>query len=293
MNIQFDEKKHEYKVDGHKVISVTQLLKKHGLSPNYDTMGIDPQVLENAKNRGTIVHEDIENYIKNGEIGFTAELQDFIEYSKDMKYLISEEAVGNDVVAGTIDMVVMDGDVIKCVDFKTTSTIYKESVTWQLSIYAYLWNKSGRKPEIQEIEAWHLRDGIKAYKFPRKTDAEIEELLECERKGEIYQTKEIALNERNALLEINNSMKEIKAKLEALESRKKGYEEAILKAMEETGTTLIDDPAIRITYIPATTRVSIDTTKLKKEQPEIAKQYEKETPVKATIRITLREMDNE
>ena len=56
--LKFDAEKHEY-FDGEKrLISVTQLLKKHGLAPDYS--GVSDSVLNAKAERGTLIHSEIE-----------------------------------------------------------------------------------------------------------------------------------------------------------------------------------------------------------------------------------------
>ena len=57
-DFQFDKNKHEYTLDGRPLISVTQLMKKHGLSPDYSA--VDPEVLFAAAERGTLIHRGSE-----------------------------------------------------------------------------------------------------------------------------------------------------------------------------------------------------------------------------------------
>lgn len=77
MKVVFNESNHTYKLGEKILISVTRLLKKHKLSPDYSA--VDPDVLKRAAGKGIAVHKEIENYIKNGDIGFTQELQDFMD----------------------------------------------------------------------------------------------------------------------------------------------------------------------------------------------------------------------
>lgn len=42
---------------------------------------------------------------------------------------------------------------------------------------------------------------------------------------------------------------------------------------------------VKLIYVAPTTRVSIDTKKLKEEEPEIAKKFEKISDVKASVRL--------
>ena len=60
MIITFDKQTHTYAVNGDIAhISVTELLAKHGLSPNYD--GVDKATLTDAAEYGKTIHKDIEN----------------------------------------------------------------------------------------------------------------------------------------------------------------------------------------------------------------------------------------
>ena len=73
MEIKFDENLHKYTVDGKEVISVTQLLQKHRITPSYDS--VDKELLRVASERGTLIHEEVEKWIESGECGFTEEAE--------------------------------------------------------------------------------------------------------------------------------------------------------------------------------------------------------------------------
>ena len=135
------------------LISVTTLMKKHGLSPNYD--GIPTETLQKKAEYGKLIHSEIENYIKNGEIGFTNELSEFIDYihKNDLKPLESEIIVHDGVVAGTIDMLgEYCGATAVLADYKTTATLNKEALRWQLSLYQYLYGS------VDMLQAFHFTD---------------------------------------------------------------------------------------------------------------------------------------
>ena len=63
--ITFNEELHKYFDGDRELISVTTLLKKHGLAPDYS--GVSESVLNRKAERGTLVHEEIENYMKFGK----------------------------------------------------------------------------------------------------------------------------------------------------------------------------------------------------------------------------------
>ena len=49
--------------------------------------------------------------------------------------------------------------------------------------------------------------------------------------------------------------------------------------------TIVVGGVVKLTYVSPSTRTSIDTKKLKEEEPALAKKFSKTTPVNATIRV--------
>ena len=286
-DLVFDPQTHTYTLDGKDLISVTQLMKKHGLSPNYN--GVDEEVLKASAVRGTLIHKEIENYIKKGEIGFTDECAEFVSYVRENNIAImgSEVTFHNDIVAGTCDLIInSEKGYLIVADIKTTSTLHKESVAWQLSLYAYL---SGNKM-MNHGQAFHFsKDGLKVVDIELKPVEEVEKLLECERKGEIYH-QELVIEgfELAKFYEAEQIIVKAKEEQKRAEETQKEVYEAILKAMEEQGVKTYETDTMKITYVAPVKRVTLDTARLKKENPLMAKAYEKETETKASLRITLK-----
>lgn len=282
--IEFREDTHEYFLDGKKLISVTQLMRKHGLAPSYDSV---PEAVLRAKaERGTLIHKEIEDYIKNGEVGFTTELTEFIKHiaEKKLKPLLSEVIIYNDIVAGTADLYFDD---LTIADIKTTATLHKEAISWQLSIYSYLLNRGAERGQ-----AYHFQpDGtLKVVDIPLKPMAEVERLLECERNGELYKQELTGTNAQLAeLAEVESLIKQIEEDKKAAEAQAVELRAAIMAAMEANGVTSFENDRIKLTYVAPTTRTAIDSARLKKELPEVAEKYAKTSNVKASLRITLKE----
>jgi len=286
--IEFREDTHEYFLDGRKLISVTQLMRKHGLAPSYDA--VPSEVLKAKAERGTLIHKEIEEYIKHKNIGFTAELTDFICYTtrNQLEVFASEYIVHNDIVAGTVDLVFSDRSIA---DIKTTATLHKEAISWQLSIYSYLWGQMvGWMPREGKAYHFNAEGALKVVDIPLKPMAEVERLLECERKGEIYKQDLAVSNTALAeLVEVENLIKSIEEQKKAAEAQAQELRASLMQAMEANGVTNFENERIKITYVAQTTRTSIDSAKLKKELPEIAEKYTKTSNVKASLRITLKE----
>lgn len=73
-----------------------------------------------------------------------------------------------------------------------------------------------------------------------------------------------------------------------LEEEEKQMKEMLITAMKACHLKSWDNDLIKITYVAPTTRKSIDTTRLKKEKPDIAEEYTKESQVSASVRITVK-----
>jgi hypothetical protein len=288
--IKFEETTHEYFIGDKKLISVTQLMRKHGLAPNYDN--VPSEVLNAKAERGTLIHREIEKYIKSNEMGFTTELYNFIDYIKEnnITVLESEKIVYNDIVAGTADLFLLTEDVITIADIKTTASLHKEAVSWQLSIYAYLRGLSaGDYARRGEVYHFNSEGELTVKEIPLKPFVEVERLFECERNGEIYQQAlEIPEAELAELFKIETIIKHIEEQKKIAEEQAAELRAALMEAMEQNGVTSFENENIKITYVAATTRASIDSTKLKKDLPEIAQQYTKTSNVKASLRITIK-----
>ena len=91
----------------------------------------------------------------------------------------------------------------------------------------------------------------------------------------------ISINE-----ETINKMRELeKVRLEA-EMMMKEIKEEILEKMEEKGfQESFETNGLKVTYKKASTRSSIDTKKLKEEEPSVYEKYLKESPVKSSISL--------
>lgn len=285
--VEFDKDTHTYTDGGRKLISVTQLMRKHWLAPDYS--GVPSETLNAAAERGTLIHSEIERWIKEGADGFTSELGNFIDYISIcyVKVLKSEFVLSNDIVAGTADLLLEENGEKVIADIKTTSTLHKDSVAWQLSIYAYL---SGE--DIHRGQAFHFgKDGsLNVVEIALKPKEDVEALLQAEREGRIYK-QEIKSIDDAMLVELETAERIIlemdEAKKKA-EQNAKAIREAIMKAMAENGVKTFENKRMKITYVEPSLRSSIDTARLKKEEPVLAMRYEKISTTKASLRITIK-----
>lgn len=84
---KFNKEFHTYKLNNKILPSVTQLLEDDSY------LNVDKSVLEYARDKGLIVHSEIEKWLLYGESGFTAELQEFIRLFNDNLDLFKQKAI--------------------------------------------------------------------------------------------------------------------------------------------------------------------------------------------------------
>lgn len=291
--VKFNKKNHTYtliKDNGEKInlVSVTTLLKKHEITPDYSN--VNENVLKAKAERGGVIHEELEQYINHKKLGFTSELENFIKACKKHNILPSksEFMVWNDEIAGTVDVAgIIDGQTFLG-DFKTTTTLHREAVAWQLSLYAYLMNE-----KFDKFLCIHFpdEDTCNIVEIKPIEQEEIERLLECERNCELFQKKTLELDTVSCekILTIQQELKTLDDRKKELEKAESELKQMLIEKMEETGVKSIDNEYFKITYVAPTTRETIDSARIKKELPEIAEQYVKTSAIKASVRITLKD----
>lgn len=73
-----------------------------------------------------------------------------------------------------------------------------------------------------------------------------------------------------------------------IEEQEKAMRVQLMAAMEKYGVKQFDSEQVRFTYVAPTTRITIDSAKLKKELPDVAAKYSKTSNVSASVKITVK-----
>ena len=291
MEIKFDENLHKYTVDGKEVISVTQLLQKHKITPSYDA--VDKELLRVASERGTLIHEEVEKWIESGECGFTEESETICDYlfarADENSEIMSEQMVANDVVAGRFDVLYTHAKKLVLTDIKTGNTKHLFGWSWQLSLYKYLYEKMyGKKIDSLEI-FWARNGGMAVIPCEYVGDEKIENLLNAEREGRLISDVDLGVSEEE-LVDLEEIMEKINIKekeLKLLKDMVDSVKTVLYGTMEKEGIKTVDRGNLKITYVAPSSRTSVDSKKLEKEEPETYKKYVKTTTVAGSIKITL------
>ncbi len=165
--LEYIDETHQYLVDGICVPSITQILKvKFG--KKYE--GIDEAILKKASEKGTRVHEAIENYEKLKLEDVTCrELKDYKFLKKQYKFECLDNEVpiilfkdNEPISAGRLDLVLEMDKEMGLGDIKRTSTLDKEYLGYQLNLYR-IGYKQSYDQEAKFLKGIHLRDGVRKF----------------------------------------------------------------------------------------------------------------------------------
>ena len=287
-----DEKgHHHYWFNGVELIGCTSLLKKHHLAPNYDS--VDEKILKQASDYGKIVHSELENYIKNDLPSFAIEVDNFDKWIKFNKLqnnmLASELKVNNDLVGGTIDFIYEDADGIVIADFKTTSQVHKDAVSWQLSIYRELLGL-----DIKKGVCFHIKNDIfEVIDIPLKTKEEVEKLFQCERDGELYQTNDlIATDSVEALVNLQMQLMAMEETKKQIETQMTAFKDYVLNEIEQRGLLNYkincNGVELSLTRVLESKKESVDAKQLKTDMPELYEKYKKISTTKSYVKVSVK-----
>lgn len=91
-----------------------------------------------------------------------------------------------------------------------------------------------------------------------------------------------------AALEVMKTIKTIAQQKEKLDEADKTARQQLADAMAKYGVKSFENSILKVTYIPASTKTTIDSKKLKDKNPAIYREYSKTSTVKESVRITVK-----
>lgn len=316
MVVDFEEKGHIYSVNGEIAgISVTELLAKHGLAPDYS--GISKAKLKESADNGKAVHKDLENILNEPAYEPTTEQgKQFAKWVKDnLDCGVGEQMLGYEynglIIAGTADVMAIGKDrkTLIVADHKNTAKFHREYVSWQVSLLDYFARKLDKEKingkllnwkGAKEFYCFHYdpkSGNMTVYSLEKVADEEIEKLIECEFKGETYQRPVLVidpeLQEKYLMAEENFVALEQQAK--ALQKVRDDLREQIKTLFEEQGIKSWESPdkKILVTYVAPIDKLGVDSTKLKQNYPQVYTECQKLTKVKSQLRVKVRGEDDD
>ena len=270
--ILYDEEKHEYTLDGEVVPSVTQLAQKFS---GYDTTWLKahPEYAE----EGTEIHNELAAYYAPG-----SDTELVSEKARNMSMcLVRDPRIQPEVLvyntkykyAGTADIVVMEGK--RCLAiFDWKSGVHNNNLycRCQLSLYYLALEDMGVDMKTTRL-AIITPEGMHVFK--PFSWAEMQGLLADYSPDEDV-AKKIAVLERR--------LDELSPYVDTYEDCKNELKEILSKGFEDTKTRKFNGEHFMFTFIPKTTRKSLDQKKVEETLGDLT-DYMKESEVAATVRI--------
>lgn len=321
--VVFHEESHTYELEGKRLSGITSLIHDvlHlGVYPDASDF-VRNVAIPRAAEYGTSIHKAIEFYdvcgLRNtvypgrfNEWDVSDELDTYIRHQEGYDPVANEYTVSDNVrYASQIDNVWQKKKTggIWLVDTKSNNLDYypggeealKEYLSWQLSIYAYLFERQNPGLNVEGLACNWLRKKDGAFWIiERKCDAEVSVLLETEftfdDDGNIrfVVCEEVCASEETekGLMtgEAVQFLVQILRKQEELDNIVKDMKGKLMLAMKEAGVKSWDAGVFKVTYCPESSSTQFDSTRFKKENPEVADRYMKTVNKSESIRITLR-----
>lgn len=342
--VEFDEELHRYNLGDKRLMGITELIHsvlELGVYPDANDF-VKNTAIPRAGQYGSSVHKAIELY---DELGIkqtlfpntfddeywdvSQELESYIQHRKGFTPLANEYTVSdNSQYASQIDNVWVSESTggIWLADTKTNNLNYypldgygipnyfanhadglKEYLSWQLSVYAVLFEKQNPGLKVEGLCAnWLRKDEDAFWIINRKSDEAVLELLKAEwhetfdgsvvyehpnRVVLLPKSKQRPTNLSESIIpedmiayvcELLKQKQYIDAELDRLKPLLKD-------AMEQRGLRTWDSGLFKTTLGADSERKTFDTKRFEKEHPELAAQYFIKKPVKGSFTVKLKD----
>lgn len=290
--VVFDKEHHTYTLNGRQLQGVTGMLRRRLFPLEY--ANIPQHIMDAAAARGTAIHEACEA-LDNGQEVITDYQAEVDAYKaardrKKLKHLASEYLVSDCVFASAIDKVYeVDDYTVDLGDIKTTSKLNKEYVSWQLSIYAYLFEIYNPHIHVRHLYAIHVRDGkCKIVKVDRIDNVRITNLLADEIFGApvVVETPTLpAMPDQYKAMEWE--IKELELTIKELNSKRDELKARLLTEMDEAEVATWKGDLITFTRKADATYEEFDKKRFKTEHPELYREYTMITNRRGSVQITI------
>ena len=284
--------------NGRYLSGITGLLSRQLFPDKYD--GIPQATLDAAAARGSAIHEECADLATFGAAGTYPETEAFARLltREGIEPLEAEYTVSDgEHYASKVDLL---DRALNIYDIKTTSTLDTEYVSWQLSVYAYLFELQNPVLQAGRLAAIHLRGKrAKLVRVERKSAEAISRLLADDLAGRQYiPQSDVHLAPAGSadgqegvltkLTDIERAILEIKTRLAQAEEQKKSLTEALYQEMDARGVYKLDSPTLSITRIADSTAETFDSKAFRADHPELYGQYLRETSRKGYVKISLK-----
>lgn len=288
--VAFDADSHTYTntETGVMLQGITQTLL-HKIFPD-KYAGIPQHILEAAAAKGTAVHNDIE-IAEELETEFSTRQGENYRQMKEREHLVflTSEYLVSDLehYASKIDLVFHGSEGgVYLADIKTTQKFDAESVSWQLSIYTYLFRLANPDIEVERLFGiWVREEFCELIEVKMHTEDEVKALIEADINDLPYEYTQETPEYIAAVTPLLRSLKE---RIDTLTAEYDAIKEGLLRKMAEAGDKTAECDGVKVTYIPPAERKSFDGKAFQKDNKELYDKYTKLTATTPQLRITIK-----
>lgn len=297
----FDADWHRYfREDGKELQGITGMLKAMLFKDEYK--GVSQETLQNAAERGHMIHSRIELYDTGG---FGDDIPEVVAYARlkgmfGLEHISSEYLVSdNENYASAIDKVYhrkdTPDDEVVLGDIKTTYNFNREYVSWQLSVYAYFFEMLNPHLKVGGlIGIWIRNDRTrgmisKVISVERKPADVVRELIRCAVEGREFSIEKMPVYISDNL----DRLVWISETINALTREKDAITKEILERMQAEQRDRIDTGIVLFTRKAAATRSTFDSSAFKADHADLYEKYVKTTTGAETLQVKLRETEKQ
>lgn len=251
---------------------------------------IPQSILANAAARGSNVHEDIELAEELGVVPTTEEGKNYLKLKEKygIKFLESEYTVSDlEHYASQIDIIFdVEENIVDLADIKTTSKFDRESVSWQLSVYAFFFELNNPHVKVRNLYGVWLRGDIsELIQVDRHTETEVKALIEADQKDIPFEYNpafpDFITENEESLIALGKTIKRLQEEFDSIKS-------SLFEKMQESGEGSIDTGKVLYTITKASTRSTFNSKAFKKDHADMYEQYISTTEIGENIKITIR-----
>lgn len=289
--VEFDEEYHRYYLDRQELKGITGVISRYLFPNKYNN--VPESILNKAKDKGHEIHKACEMYniFPTRWDDSIPELRQYVALLENHKivpheaeYLVSNE----ETHATKIDMV---DENYNLYDIKTTYTLDKNYLSWQLSICAYLFEHENPGVTAGKLYGIWLRDTAKLVEVPRVDSEIVKSLLDADAMNAEWEnplpTEEVVFENSENIIMIERAIIDLKQQMDEYEAFKKLFTDELEKAMIKAKKTMWETDRIRVTLVEPTTKTTFNSKLFASQHPELYYQYITTSPQKGYIKIKL------
>lgn len=288
--VVFNPENHTYVIGDKKLSGITSVISRHIFPDKYSD--VPEQVLRKAAERGTMIHEICELVDDMGISHDSDEAKGYARLKDEwgLMYECSEYLVSdNERYASSIDKVYRENDTdFTLGDIKTTYSLDKEYVRWQLSIYAYLFElQNPGCRAVRLIGIWLRGDKHEIVEVDRIPSEIAMSLLKCDSEGvkfvNPFSVSNVTLPDEYRKME--GTIQEIVSQAKYWSDKKKEITDGVMMAMVEAGVYSWKGETISFTRKKDTIRKDFDKKAFEKDHPDLYMKYMREIPVIGSVTL--------